>query len=176
MEIKSILLSYASLIFFILDTQICIPYHWLNQSLFVIKNKILQQVDGHSLNIYISSFKKMFWNVLYAVPPSAMLLWGNMSWLGTGAEWCHAMIQSHEYTHENTYNTEMTKLESLQWHHYEHDGISNHRRLHCLLSHLFRHRSASLAFVRGIHQWLVDSLHKRPVTWKMVRFDDVMMI
>ena len=28
-------------------------------------------------------------------------------------------------------------------------------------------RSASLAFVRGIHQWLVDSPHKGPITWKM---------
>ena len=36
--------------------------------------------------------------------------------------------------------------------------------------------SASLAFVRGIHRWPVDSPHKGPVTWKMVSFDDVIMI
>ena len=35
--------------------------------------------------------------------------------------------------------------------------------------------SASLAFVRGIHQWLVNSPHKRPVTRKMFPFDDVIM-
>ena len=35
--------------------------------------------------------------------------------------------------------------------------------------------SASLAFVRGIHQWLVNSLHKWPVTRKMFPFDDVIM-
>ena len=35
--------------------------------------------------------------------------------------------------------------------------------------------SASLAFVRGIHQWPVNSLHKWPVTRKMFPFDDVMM-
>ena len=34
---------------------------------------------------------------------------------------------------------------------------------------------ASLAFVRGIHRWLVDSLHKGPVTRKMVPFYDVIM-
>ena len=35
--------------------------------------------------------------------------------------------------------------------------------------------SASLAFVRGIHQWLVDSLHKGPVTQKMFPFyNDIM--
>ena len=31
----------------------------------------------------------------------------------------------------------------------------------------------SLALVRGIHQWPVNSLHKRPVTWKMVPLGDV---
>ena len=35
--------------------------------------------------------------------------------------------------------------------------------------------SASLAFVRGIHRWLVNSPHKGPVTWKMFTFDDVIM-
>ena len=35
--------------------------------------------------------------------------------------------------------------------------------------------SASLAFVRGIHRWPVNSLHKRPVTRKMFPFDDVIM-
>ena len=36
-------------------------------------------------------------------------------------------------------------------------------------------RSASLAFVRGFHQWPVNSPHKGPVTRKMFPFDDVMM-
>ena len=35
--------------------------------------------------------------------------------------------------------------------------------------------SASLAFVRGIHRWPVNSPHKGPVTRKMVPFDDVTM-
>ena len=40
-----------------------------------------------------------------------------------------------------------------------------------------RHRSsASLAFVRGIHRWLVNSPHKGPVGWKMFPCDDVSMI
>ena len=30
---------------------------------------------------------------------------------------------------------------SLQWRHNEHDGVSNHRRLHCLLNCWFRRRS-----------------------------------
>ena len=35
--------------------------------------------------------------------------------------------------------------------------------------------SASLAFVRGIHWWPVNSLHKGSVTRKMFPFDDVIM-
>ena len=35
--------------------------------------------------------------------------------------------------------------------------------------------SASLAFVRGIHWWLVNSPHKGPVTWKMFPFDHIIL-
>ena len=35
--------------------------------------------------------------------------------------------------------------------------------------------SASLAFVRGIYRWPVNSPHKGPVKWKMFPFDDVIM-
>ena len=35
--------------------------------------------------------------------------------------------------------------------------------------------SASLAFVRGIHQWPVNCPHKEPVTLKMFPFDDVII-
>ena len=60
----------------------------------------------------------------------------------------------------------------MQWH-------LKLQNLDRLLNHLFRPRStkyqssASLAFVRGIHQWPVNSLHKGPVARKMVPFDDV---
>ena len=36
-------------------------------------------------------------------------------------------------------------------------------------------KHSSLAFVRGIHRWPVNSPHKGPVTWKMFPFDDVIM-
>ena len=36
--------------------------------------------------------------------------------------------------------------------------------------------SASLAFVKGIHQWPLNSPHKGPVTRKMFPFDDVIMV
>ena len=36
--------------------------------------------------------------------------------------------------------------------------------------------SASVAFVRGFQRWPVNSPHKRPVTRKMFKFDDVVII
>ena len=67
----------------------------------------------------------------------------------------------------------------LQWRHNERDGISYHWRFDCLHTRLFRHRkhqsSASLLFVRGIHWSPVNSLHKGPVTRKMLPFDEVLM-
>ena len=70
---------------------------------------------------------------------------------------------------------------SLQWHHNEHDGISNPGVL-ILYSTAYsgtdqrKHQgSASLAFVRGIHRWPVNPPHKRPVMLKMFPFDDVIM-
>ena len=39
-----------------------------------------------------------------------------------------------------------------------------------------KHQSfAPLAFVRGIHRWPVNSAHERPVTWKTLPFDDVII-
>ena len=71
---------------------------------------------------------------------------------------------------------------TLQWRHNETNGFLNHRRLNCLLNRLFRHRlkkhqsPASLAFVRGIHRWPVNSPHKRLVMRKMFPFDDVIIM
>ena len=41
--------------------------------------------------------------------------------------------------------------------------------------HRIHQSSMSLAFVRGIHRWPVNSPHKGPVTRKMFLFDDVIM-
>ena len=71
---------------------------------------------------------------------------------------------------------------TLQWRHNERDDVSNHRCLVYLLNRLFRRRSKntsnpeSLAFVRGIHRWPVDSPHKGLVTRKIFPFDDSIII
>ena len=70
---------------------------------------------------------------------------------------------------------------SLRWRHDECDGVSNHQPHDWLLYHIQaqikrKHQgSASLAFVRGINWWPVNSLHKWPVTRKRFPFDDVIM-
>ena len=52
----------------------------------------------------------------------------------------------------------------------------------CLFNRLYRpyqrkhQNSMTLAFVRGIHRWPVNSWHKGPVIWKMFPFNDVIMI
>ena len=73
------------------------------------------------------------------------------------------------------------EMYSLQWRHNGRDGVSNHQPHDCLLSRIFRRKSKknqsfpSLAFVRGIHRWPVNSPHKWPVTRKMFPLDDLMM-
>ena len=37
---------------------------------------------------------------------------------------------------------------TLQWHHNERDGVSNHQPHHCLLNHCFRHRSKKTSMFR----------------------------
>ena len=70
---------------------------------------------------------------------------------------------------------------SLQWRHNGRDGVANHQPHH-FYSTVYsggdqrKHQnSSSLAFVRGIHRWPVNSPHKWPVTREMFPFDDVIM-
>ena len=59
-------------------------------------------------------------------------------------------------------------LSALQWRHNQRDGVSNYRRRDGLSDCLFRRNqrkhqgSASQAFVRGIHRWPMNALHKGP--------------
>ena len=74
---------------------------------------------------------------------------------------------------------------TLEWRHYGFDSVSNHQPHDCLLNvysnadqskHQSKHqRSASLAFLRGIHRGPVNSPHKWPVTRNMFPFEDVIM-
>ena len=67
---------------------------------------------------------------------------------------------------------------TLQWHHNEHDGVSNQQPHDSLLNSLFISRSKLriTGLCVGIHRWPVNSPHKGPVTRKMFPFDCVIMI
>ena len=69
---------------------------------------------------------------------------------------------------------------ALQWRHNGRDGVSNHQspilNRYSGADQRKHQSSASLAFVRGIHRWPVNSPHKGPVTRKMFPFDDVIMV
>ena len=75
----------------------------------------------------------------------------------------------------------LMKMYILQWRHNGRNDISNYQPHHCLLNHLFRCRSMKISklcitgFWMGIHQWLVNSQHKWPVSRKMVPFDDIII-
>ena len=66
-------------------------------------------------------------------------------------------------------------MKSLQWPRNERDGVSNHQRLDCLLSRLFRRRSKKTSKLRVTGLSVGNSPHKGPVTRKMFPFDDVIM-
>ena len=55
-----------------------------------------------------------------------------------------------------------------------HSG-ADQRKNHSRADQRKHQSSASLAFVRGIHRWPVNSPHNGPVTRKMFPFDDVIM-
>ena len=98
-------------------------------------------------------------------------------WFVLKAEICPSMGKSHLFCSFHLFCHTLLTLSqndiTLQWSHDGRDGVSNHRRLHCLLNCCFKRRSkknqssASLAFVRENHRWPVNSPHKWPVTRKM---------
>ena len=70
---------------------------------------------------------------------------------------------------------------SLQWRHYGRDGVTNHRRLHCLINRLFKRvsKKTSKLCVTGLCEGNSPVTGEfpahRPVTRKMFPFDDVIM-
>ena len=76
-----------------------------------------------------------------------------MIWLSTGMEWTwtnqattvgkHGLIDSGPTISESYKHTF-----SLQWRHNECNGVSNHRRLDCLLNRLFRRRTKKTSKLR----------------------------
>ena len=66
-------------------------------------------------------------------------------------------------------------LGPLQWRHNDHSLAVVYSIVYSDEDQRKHQSSASLAFVRGILRWPVNSTHKGPVTRKMFPFDDVIM-
>ena len=106
-----------------------------------------------------------------------------MIWLPMNQHWLKLRLcaWSEPNHYLNKRGPTCSKQNLLQWRHNERDasqiggapivswtvGSGRDQRKH--------QSSASLAFVRGIHRWPVNSPHKRPVRRKMFPFDSVIM-
>ena len=100
-----------------------------------------------------------------------LLIAYGMNWPDTrsrSSSWCFRIANSQIHA-------------ALQWRHIERDGVSNQRRLDCLLNRCSsadqrKHQSSeSLAIVRGIHRSPVNYPHKGPVRRNMFPYGDVIM-
>ena len=65
--------------------------------------------------------------------PAHLVIFISLIYTKIGTDWfkIHLFINMQEHT--------------LQWHHNEHDGISSHQHLDCLVNRLFRHRSKKIS-------------------------------
>ena len=81
----------------------------------------------------------------------------------SGAKLLYVEFSHHSDIIMSTMASQITSLIIVYWAVYSSADQRKHRG------------SVSLAFVRGIHRWPVNSPHKVPVTRKMFSFDDVSM-
>ena len=80
------------------------------------------------------------------------------------------------WRHSNEKMAFLILATTLQWRQNEHNGVSIIYLIVCSGADKRKHEiSGSLAFVRGIHRWPVNSPHKGPVTRKLFPFDYVIM-
>ena len=65
---------------------------------------------------------------------------------------------------------------ALQWRYNERNGVSNYRRIDCLLNFLFRRRSKKTSKLRVTGLCEGNSPHKGPIRRKLFSFDDAIMV
>ena len=84
-------------------------------------------------------------------------------------------LRHHTAHVENFLMVYSGKTITLQWRHNEGNGVFTYLTVCSGADQRVHESSASLAFVRKIHQWPVNSPHRGPVTRKLFPFDDVFM-
>ena len=102
-----------------------------------------------------------------------------VDWLGSAYDWHWSGFYCMDSLTTRQTSWRLNQHDSLQWRHNERDGVSNlmvvYWSLYTGADQRKHQSSASLAFVRGIHWWPVNSPHKGRVTRKMFPFDHVIM-
>ena len=92
-----------------------------------------------------------------------------------------AFFYAVSHTHNECHQPQFLNMNALQWHHNEYDGISNHRRIDCLLNRLFRHRSDKTSKFRitdlceGNSPLTCEFPAQKASNGEMFPFDDVIM-
>ena len=105
---------------------------------------------------------------LYLVRGKSLQTSKSSPWITCGIQ---SVIAARRRTHQEHYNDIIMSAMASQ-----NTGVSIVYSIVRTCADQRKHQSsASLAFVRGIHRWPVNSPHKRPVTRKMFLFDDFIM-
>ena len=66
----------------------------------------------------------------------------------------YAFLLHNEHL-QSLWNSHSCHHYSLQWRQHERDGVSNHRRLDCLLGRLFKHRSTKTSNSDNVKLWYI---------------------
>ena len=91
----------------------------------------------------------------------------------------HTFTRYSRRTEQVDFMFYMFEVCSLQWRHMASQitGVSIICSTACTGTDQRKHQScATLAFVRGVQRWPVNSSHERPITRKLFPFDDVIML
>ena len=147
------------LVIFLLDL-VCMDVHYFGNWFYHVKNNSIVPHMIHP-DVNLSQGKHIIWLIRFVYKM-----------------WCHLLMICDRFTQillQSAMYASLPplKLLILQWRYNERDGVqitdvSIVFSTVCPGADQRKHQSStSLAFVRGNHQWLVDSPHKGPITWKI---------
>ena len=148
--------KYAhDMLYFIIEMQPLLCRFWFR------KYKNICAVAIISQHWICKELKSIFFKGKGPFCPELSILWLLMTW-----EWKMPGTNYHGHYNDVIMNAMVSQI----------TGISIVYSTVCSGADQRKHQcSASLAFVRWIHRWPVDSPHKGPVTWEIFPFDDVIM-
>ena len=158
----------------------CLVYSWIELNVGEITVKC-HWGDLGFIKIKGNYFKNFSYLVLTCINKSVIDFFYDWHWFGYHYKKISIQFLSTEIQHKIAFASSAKHHNTLQWHHNECNGISNHQHLDCLLSHLFMRRSKKTSKLRvtglceGNSPVTSEFPAQRSVTWKMFPFDDIIM-